>query len=207
MKLNFITIAYFVICVVNSHLAYAQKNNKIKSFTKYSTDSLESISSKSLFDLKKTDRVNRFNEKGEKFGLWIIGETTPAEIYYKNDVADGIYKAFFQNGMLDCIGEYHNDLPIGSWLFFDELGFLVMKISEIKINTVKFKNSASILIKPKYYSLFKFYYKNGLISQQGHCFSNDINDFESIKEGKWKFYSEQGILQKEETFKIDKIIK
>ena len=68
------------------------------------------------------------NSEGNREGLWISYYDNGikwSESYYDNGIKNGHSLTFFPNGGIRYVGEYDNDVKIGTWKFYDETGELV----------------------------------------------------------------------------------
>jgi len=68
------------------------------------------------------------NSNGEREGLWISYYDNGikwSESYYDNGIKNGHSLTFFPNGGIRYVGEYKNDVKIGTWKFYDEAGELL----------------------------------------------------------------------------------
>ncbi|MBD3636150.1 MAG: hypothetical protein HUJ25_02320 [Crocinitomicaceae bacterium] len=70
----------------------------------------------------------KINENGNREGLWIAYYETGvkwSESYYIDGKRDGHSLSFYPNGQVRYVGEYKNDIKVGTWTFYDEEGNLV----------------------------------------------------------------------------------
>ena len=155
-----------------------------------------------------SDGYNKVDNQGKKQGLWISNfEGIRMEVYYKNGLQEGIYKTFYRNGKLNCIGEFQNDNPIGNWFCFDEQGHLLLKVTNIRRNVNEFLNEANIKIMPPYIYNCKYFNKNGNILEEGECISKDVNEASEIfKNGIWKQFNAAGKLEKTTNWRFGRIV-
>jgi antitoxin component YwqK of YwqJK toxin-antitoxin module len=68
------------------------------------------------------------NAEGNREGLWISYYDNGikwSESYYDNGIKNGHSLTFFPNGGIRYVGEYENDVKIGTWKFYDEAGELL----------------------------------------------------------------------------------
>ena len=67
------------------------------------------------------------NDDGLRQGLWIAyyeNGTKWSESYYVDGIRDGHSLSFFPNGRVRYVGEYKNDIKVGTWKFYNEDGSL-----------------------------------------------------------------------------------
>lgn len=69
----------------------------------------------------------RLNDEGQRQGLWIAyyeNGTKWSESYYVDGIRDGHSLSFYPNGRIRYVGEYKNDVKVGTWKFYNEDGTL-----------------------------------------------------------------------------------
>ena len=179
-------------------------NMKLKSFTIIIISTLFIIN---IFGQKENiNKVNQFNNKGQKTGLWVDSSGSfIIEKYYKNDILSGIYIEYYTTGKLSIFWEYKNGLRCGTWFYFDNNGYLIMLFKDFS------KNNYSIINEgdgkkyiPDYKCYTITYYPNGNIQNEGTLLWSEgeapESDF-SVEYGEWKYYDENGKLIKTRNFK------
>ena len=86
------------------------------------------------------------------------------------NVLDGKYISYFQNGNIKSEGFYKSNEPTGYWNYFYEGGKLKMR-GQLRGNSN--------------YGLWKYYFENGQVSMEGNIYNGK-------REGEWRFYFESG---------------
>lgn len=75
-----------------------------------------------------------------------------------------------------CIGKFENNLPIGTWLFFDD-GQLTKIATDFGVNIDNNKNSSHIKLRYKCHIVYLFHNK---IKQQGLLFFDNVSELVDI---------------------------
>ena len=124
---------------------------------------------------------------------------------YKDDVQNGICLGFDKVDSprkLRTVGMYENDIPVGTWIYFDNNGNITLIIKDIKRNDSVFVVSKKYSFannKPNYMAYMIEFYPTGIIKQEGPMyFDEDFNGDDSFCYGEWKYYNENGVLIKTE---------
>lgn len=69
----------------------------------------------------------KLNDNGRREGLWIAyyeNGTKWSESYYVDGLRDGHNLSFYPNGRIRYIGEYKQDVKVGTWKFYNDDGTL-----------------------------------------------------------------------------------
>jgi antitoxin component YwqK of YwqJK toxin-antitoxin module len=149
------------------------------------------------------NKINQFNEKGQKEGFWKETEDgIKIELYYKNGKKSGIFKNFSQTGNLRAIGEYQNDEISGIWYYFGDYGHLMMIQQKFEKNNYDIPTEHHAEGIPPYKCYCIEFYPNGMKQSEGVLLwdVSPESDF-TFEYGKWKYYNESGKLIKTKLFK------
>jgi len=140
---------------------------------------------------------NLTDKQGRKQGLWIENKGY-TEVYYKNNLKDGIYKSYSRmNGTLYAFGEFKDGIQSGKWYFFNESGHLLYTEENISENTkYSRKQTDGSLYKPKFISYVKDFYPNGILKGEGPVVYDESVEIDYYKIGIWKYFDEKGNLVK-----------
>ena len=144
---------------------------------------------------------NKYDENGNKMGLWITEDRYMKNFTnYKNGKRDGVfYRLNTDNNTLDYFVLLSNG-ELVDFFRFDYTGGLAYRLFDFR----KFENE----LKPPYkgYTWSKGpdrichcveYYPNGNIEAEGDIifWSDDDPEIDSIEYGEWKYYDEDGSLK------------
>lgn len=187
---NIKKIASFRNNILNGKLYEYDKNGMVITIYTYSKGVL-------------TDRefINRYDANNKKQGVWkeIDGDLkVKKEIEYKNDIIDGNYKEFNDKGDITVLLKYENgnikedietvDENIDIKNEYDQAGNLIFSGS--------YKNNVPVGIHRKFDAngdvINSFIYNNN-----GNLLSEGIVDKDGKKEGKWKYFYENGKIKAE----------
>jgi antitoxin component YwqK of YwqJK toxin-antitoxin module len=69
------------------------------------------------FDANRTDTLPQLE-----------GDSVVSRIVQGKYVREGLWKEYWQNGVLKCYGQYSGNLRKGIWLFYDERGRLANQV-------------------------------------------------------------------------------
>ena len=153
------------------------------------------------------DKINQYNAKGQKEGLWKenTGQNWRTETYYHNGKRNGIFKELsISRGELITFGEYRNDTIAGTWCYFGDYGHLMMIQNDFQKNT--YPTPAIHHVQEKEPCPFRCYcieyYPNGNKESEGILLWDDDpeSDF-TFEYGEWKYYNEDGTLKETKVFK------
>lgn len=138
---------------------------------------------------------NLKDAEGKKQGLW-VEKNGYVEIYYKNNIRDGIYRSYSRkNKTLITFGEYSKGTPSGKWYFFNDEGQLLFTEERIEENTSTiWEREDGVKIKPKFTSYVKMFYPNGNLQAEGQALYEDEIQVDFYKTGIWQYYDRNGIL-------------
>ena len=120
---------------------------------------------------------------------------------YENNKLNGISIGFDKTTSprkIRSVGTYKNDIPTGTWIYFDDEGNVALMITDIKKND-------SVQIDPKYYYFennkpnyiaYKVdFYSSGIVKTEGFiAFDEDFNGDDCYEFGEWKYYNKEGKL-------------
>ncbi len=139
---------------------------------------------------------NLKNAQGKKYGLWIEAKGN-TEIYYKNNLRDGLYKMYNRkNGKVLCLGEFKEGNKSGKWFFFNESSHLLFTEENIKENKEYTKTGDDgVKVTPKFTSYVKNYYLNGMIKEEGQVLYDEDIEIDFYKTGIWRYYDNEGNLK------------
>lgn len=156
------------------------------------------IVSSSVYSQKEfADKINLYNEKGEKNGFWIEQKNGLIfELYYKNGVKDGLYRMFNTKKDLQYFGTYDNGMESGIWYSFGDYGHLVSCESDFSINETRISyNEGQTWHLHTYKCHYKSFYPNGSVEKEGTLlWTEDPLMDDSVEYGEWKYYDENGEL-------------
>lgn len=155
--------------------------------------------------------VNRYNEKGEKDGLWVDffdDGKIKSEITYQNNLPNGVYKEYNPDGRLVKVERYE----------FGKLKAVAKNLDSIKLTELKVekkyypdgKLKAVLVYKDSiYYGTQLFYDRQGNIraeiyNEVGVKTAEGPVDTAKVRYGTWKLYYENGKLQAEGNYKKGK---
>ena len=120
---------------------------------------------------------------------------------YKNDSANGICLGFDRNispRKLSSAGCYKNNVPVGTWIYFDDKGNIISIIKNIRKNdsiTIVSKHYYFKDNKPNYIAYEVNFFSSGIVRSEGPmAFNEDFNGDDSYYFGEWKYYNENGEL-------------
>jgi antitoxin component YwqK of YwqJK toxin-antitoxin module len=141
--------------------------------------------------------------KGKKEGGWKKVNTLGIifqKMSFRNDLLEGSFEKFDQDGVLVTSGQYKNSKKNGFWIeneyddvfkgsyFDDELdGECTWYFSSGKIKYKTIYNKGTLI------DTWKEYYENGILKEEGLIVNG-------LKVGNWKFYHENGNLDSVATF-------
>lgn len=120
----------------------------------------------------------------------ISSEKGLKETYYKKGEKNGVFKSYIRKtGKLGALGFYENDVPVGTWYYFDDDSRILMIEEKKGINKDKQVNIDGKLHKPKYQSYVKLYDpKTGLLKSEGLALYFDDIEIDYYRYGPWKEY-------------------
>lgn len=152
------------------------------------------------------EKINQYNEKGQKDGFWIdTVHNVVFERYYKDGIESGVFKQYNQNGKLLIFGEYRNGQMYGTWFYFGNTGHLIMVFKDFAKNTYSVVNEGNEKKHIPDYKCYSIsYYSNGNIKDEGVILWNEGESPESdftFEYGEWKYYNDTGELIKTKIFK------
>ena len=151
----------------------------------------------SNIDTLSVTNTNQFDKNGLRQGLWIGDKGLRTYTYYKDNLKNGTFVSYHKNGNLYGVGKFENGKLVGTWFSFDSNGFLVFERSQIEI----IETQKGI----KYTSYLKEFYKSGVLKSEGRIISADDFEIDFIKNGIWKYFNNDGIINKTEEYINGKI--
>ncbi|MDR0833625.1 MAG: hypothetical protein LBN93_05495 [Candidatus Symbiothrix sp.] len=150
------------------------------------------------------EKINQFNDKGQKEGLWIEEDKYHKYfMYYQNDVLNGTYYVInTAKNVLSSLGQYLNGKHYGIWYYFGAFGHLIMIQKNFKKNDkpIPAEHHAQGTCLYQCYSIS--YYPNGNKESEGILLWDESpeSDF-TFEYGEWKYYADTGELIKTKNFK------
>ena len=153
---------------------------------------------------KYADKINQYNNNGQKDGFW--SDTTDVGIiqcYYKDGLLSGLYKIYSSTGFLVFLGEYENGQMSGTWFHFYHTGHLATILKNFEPNTDTLYNNLNEAFVPDHKCYTISFHLNGNVKDEGALLWYEGDDPESdmsIEYGEWKYYDEDGNLIKTKIF-------
>lgn len=154
--------------------------------------------------------------------LWNLEGTLIRKAYRKNQLYDGEYINYFENGIIAEKGIYREGYRIGKWFFYFPNGNLYLEI-EYSQNSIE--SNPSLLNSPYGNESGKYlrYYPNGTKEEEGFYFAGKLHQkriryypdgsinfigFYHLgkKENQWEFYYKKKLTRKE-FYKDDQLLK
>ena len=141
-------------------------------------------------------RINRYNEQDEKIGIWkeyYSGNKVKKEISYKNDLLNGYYKEYNEQGKL-VLTLYYQDGKLIEEAKEEEKDIIVKEKIDEQGNLIEkgpFVNEKAVGIH-KTYDRDGNIIKSKIYDDDGKLLSIGIVDKEGRKEGDWVDYYSEG---------------
>nr|WP_295868822.1 hypothetical protein [uncultured Chitinophaga sp.] len=128
------------------------------------------------------------NPTDTTFNGLVISKDGFTEAYYHKGKKNGIYKSYTRKtGKLAALGFYENDVPVGTWYYFDDDSRILMIEERRGFNKDKQVKIDGTLHKPKYLSYLRLYDpQTGLLKSEGLVLYFDDIEIEYYKYGEWK---------------------
>lgn len=209
------------------------KNEKNGTSIEYSEDGrIITIKRYSKGLLSERQRLNRYNDKNEKTGIWkefYSGTKVKKELNYKDGLLNGYYKEyneqgtliltlFYQDGkLIEEAGEEEREIVVKEK--FDDNGNLLERgpyANDIAVGIHKTYNKEGEIIKSRIYDDNGALLSEGIIDKEGKR-EGDWQDFypggkirakgkyiNNLRDGKWEFYFEGGGIEQVGNYKIGK---
>ena len=182
--------------------------------------------------LTERERINRKDKDGLKQGVWRTyyeNNKIKSELYYKDDVLNGPYKEYDENGLLLTVLNYSNgkvlesndtaDLDVEIRNEYDESGNLIYSGSyhdNIPIGIHRIYDETGKVKTAKLYNDFGNLIGEGIITNEGMK-EGEWNDYyidgtlkakgnylSNLRTGKWGFYYKNGSVEQRGSYKNGK---
>lgn len=150
-----------------------------------------------------SEKINELNNKGQKEGLWTDKGTYFIDyMYFVSGKPNGIfYRIKKSTNSLVWFGELINGDYSGTYYMFSDYGHLEIEMNNFQTNTneVPLEHHVQGIFPNCCYCVN--YYPNGNKKSEGVLLFDDSPVINSFEYGEWKYYDENGKLQKNKTFK------
>ncbi len=209
------------------------KNNKHGTGIEYRQDgTIITIKRYDKGSLIERQRINRYNDKNEKVGIWkefYSGTKVKKEINYKDGVLHGYYKEYNNQGKLILTLYYQDGKLIEETMDeeknivvkekYDEYGNILEQgpyVNDIAVGIHKTYDKEGNIIKSRIYDDNGILLSVGIIDREGKKEGEWIDYFLSgrtkakglyknnLRDGKWLFYFEEGQIEQEGIYKKGK---
>ena len=146
------------------------------------------------------DRINEYNDKGQKDGYWIEDGFRLVECYYKDGIKDGICKTFSPNRNLTFFSAFKEGLLTGPLYHFGDKGHLILIQDDFTLNDFPITIEGKKQIPPNRCYTINFH-PNGRAKSEGILLYYEDSMLDNTFEyGEWKYYDESGNLIETKNF-------